>query len=671
MSYARNLARLARTGAPTVDTAQALRDMPIYGGLYPERVETLGALAAGDGGGGAWRWDPDSTADDNTGTVLLPTGHVGAGRWVRDYSGAINARWFGFLPAQSPADNDVAIASALAAGNVFVPAGAYSISRRAEIPENGRTLFGEVASTVLIQTGTDEHCDVIYACGLSDVTVRDLACRPGTTSDNYGCGVHLEQCARGLVLRVTTTQHRKGAVRFTDCTDSTITFCQAHDSVVNPEVDSHIQAGVDFYLANNCKNCRIVFNSSNQGCGTGAAVQTRSDVTPEVATDNIIAGNTIEKAPIYGIMAYAAGYNIDDLSRIIIANNTIDTVYGNIESGSTGTKPFGTGIYVKTSEDTLVIGNTIRNVCVNTDTFNLSQGCIGTQTGGDCSIIGNICVASVREGIDIKGYLAQRTDTVTMVANNRVINAGRNGINCSNWRNVSITGNVIKGAAVHGVNLDSASENLDEIAHVAENTIFAPALHGVAVQGGKDITVQDNTIVRPGGAGIAATDAARLEHVAIDNNKIRDATTFGIAMDVATVSGGRICNNIISSTGANLRVQAPVEVRHNQLADGTVSGAYAGKVALGASTTPAVIAHTLYEATEGQSVTAFASGNIGDRIVITASGACVTLVHSDTTLFLNARVNYTMGIGDSIDLYCDAISAGTRRWRELSRTVRA
>ena len=88
MSYARNLARLARTGAPTVETAQALRDMPIYGGLYPKRVQTLGALAAGDGGGLAYRWDAESTADDLIGAALLPAGHVGAGRFLaqhRDY----------------------------------------------------------------------------------------------------------------------------------------------------------------------------------------------------------------------------------------------------------------------------------------------------------------------------------------------------------------------------------------------------------------------------------------------------------------------------------------------------------------------------------------------------------------------------------------------------------
>jgi hypothetical protein len=80
----------------TVDTAQNLRDLTIYNGLYPECVVTLGALTAGDGGGGSWRLDAASVANDNIGTVLLPTGHTGAGRWVRlCEQGYAHVDWFG------------------------------------------------------------------------------------------------------------------------------------------------------------------------------------------------------------------------------------------------------------------------------------------------------------------------------------------------------------------------------------------------------------------------------------------------------------------------------------------------------------------------------------------------------------------------------------------------
>jgi hypothetical protein len=62
---------------------------------------TLGALEAGDGGGGVWYWDGASTEVDNLGIVLLPTGHTGAGRRVRKYLERLMPEWFGGNTAQA------------------------------------------------------------------------------------------------------------------------------------------------------------------------------------------------------------------------------------------------------------------------------------------------------------------------------------------------------------------------------------------------------------------------------------------------------------------------------------------------------------------------------------------------------------------------------------------
>ena len=157
MSYARNLARLARTGAPTVDTAQALRDMPIYGGLYPERVETIGALADGDGGGGAWRWDPDGTADDNLGTVLLPTGHVGPGRWVALPRPIYAAEQFGVVSdGAAGTDNHDAIQAAMdwvsANGGGTIAFRGVTRVRGQMAPRSHVTLLGVSPEAEIIQT---------------------------------------------------------------------------------------------------------------------------------------------------------------------------------------------------------------------------------------------------------------------------------------------------------------------------------------------------------------------------------------------------------------------------------------------------------------------------------------------------------------------------------------
>ncbi len=48
----------------------------------------------GDGGGGTFCWDPTSTAADNGGTIIAPTG-IATGRWKRQFSGPLDVLMFG------------------------------------------------------------------------------------------------------------------------------------------------------------------------------------------------------------------------------------------------------------------------------------------------------------------------------------------------------------------------------------------------------------------------------------------------------------------------------------------------------------------------------------------------------------------------------------------------
>ena len=81
MSYARNLARIARTGAPSVDSMQELRNLPIYDGLYPEVVIVTGHTTKGDGGGGVFNiitGKPPGTYTDDNGTTVVFAGGDGS-----------------------------------------------------------------------------------------------------------------------------------------------------------------------------------------------------------------------------------------------------------------------------------------------------------------------------------------------------------------------------------------------------------------------------------------------------------------------------------------------------------------------------------------------------------------------------------------------------------------
>lgn len=60
-----------------------------------QSVVTRGFSANGDGGGATWIWDALSSATDNTGTIVNPTGNGGAGRWKRVFAGPVHSKWFG------------------------------------------------------------------------------------------------------------------------------------------------------------------------------------------------------------------------------------------------------------------------------------------------------------------------------------------------------------------------------------------------------------------------------------------------------------------------------------------------------------------------------------------------------------------------------------------------
>ena len=74
----------------TVETAARLLELPAATLHAGDVAQVLGRLVPGDG---SWlyRWDPNSTAGPNGGTVLAPAGMPAAERWMRAAS-AYSAR---------------------------------------------------------------------------------------------------------------------------------------------------------------------------------------------------------------------------------------------------------------------------------------------------------------------------------------------------------------------------------------------------------------------------------------------------------------------------------------------------------------------------------------------------------------------------------------------------
>lgn len=136
-------------GTPTVQvkTIADLAALPI-----PSISNRLTALVTGrttenDGAGGIFFYDSASVANTNLGTIFKPNG--ANGRWIREYSGAVNIKWFG---ADGSGDDSVAIqnagdtASVSGNGEVFVPGGEFTAD---VVVSTNVTWTGTVGASVL------------------------------------------------------------------------------------------------------------------------------------------------------------------------------------------------------------------------------------------------------------------------------------------------------------------------------------------------------------------------------------------------------------------------------------------------------------------------------------------------------------------------------------------
>lgn len=187
-------ALLAATGTTkvlgTVADLRSLEDMASY-----SLVATLGAVSAGDGGGGLWRWKSDSSANDNTATVVLPTGHSGSGRWLRVFDGlSISVRCFGATGNLSD-DQTASVQAAILYGlannvEIVFPAGVYRVTSGFEISVEYKRnlclkgpgtpqLYNNIASdkaAVILLDSTDPSSYFMRVVGRNGaLTVQNLA----------------------------------------------------------------------------------------------------------------------------------------------------------------------------------------------------------------------------------------------------------------------------------------------------------------------------------------------------------------------------------------------------------------------------------------------------------------------------------------------------------------
>lgn len=154
----------------------------------------------GDGGGGEFYWadgESPGTYADNGGTVIVPTGGDGSAAWVRNFSGAIVASWFGFKDLDSTLAAQRLIDSAggrtinwedlgfpyqfgsvtVSAAQVWTGTGTLDISGTVTVTTSGFSVLGMPninfadADLFLIPQNTDEFelsgCRIVRTAGVA------------------------------------------------------------------------------------------------------------------------------------------------------------------------------------------------------------------------------------------------------------------------------------------------------------------------------------------------------------------------------------------------------------------------------------------------------------------------------------------------------------------------
>jgi len=146
----------------TVDTVADLLTLDVT----VETVRVLGYTADSDGGEGVFVYDASRSGENDSGTVF--------DGWVRQYSGAVNVRWFGV------SGTDIT-STALKIQNivddfkkVYLPEGTYFVNTAIVLASN-REFYGDDENTIIkIIDSADAQCSGVVVKDASYTTVRNI-----------------------------------------------------------------------------------------------------------------------------------------------------------------------------------------------------------------------------------------------------------------------------------------------------------------------------------------------------------------------------------------------------------------------------------------------------------------------------------------------------------------
>jgi hypothetical protein len=494
-------------------------------------IQLLGFHTKGDGGGGVFYWDATKDkSEHNGGTIIDPSiaglvanweytqnlyfspAAIGQGCWVREYSGAVDVKWFG-AKGDGVADDTNSIQKTLnTAKTSYIPSGNYNIKGNTLEVDSDKTIYGDgdlskIISDSSLRDGTpnDEmirNSDQVN--GNSNILIKNLwIFGDRSNSTNQYNGIDFVKCKDIKIHNVTFEDHGTG-LWLVGGSDIDVRDCTFLRTIAN-------KAGLVTDLSEKVTRLSII------GCFFNGAENEAIDINGAVE------------------------------GLLITSNTFFNNHIGNDDSGATGNEEvidIGDG-YTNSITDVVIADNLFSLNSVTKSAIWLKQG---TKRA---TITGNV----IRNGKDGAGStytnaLIMLSRVSNVVVSNNHISEGDCGI-CvtdddghSESEGIIITNNHIQEMRYDGITIDATSARA---VNISNNILYGVTAtgEGISVTAAKNIRLVSNEVYDFDSDAISV--GAGSLYPTITSNTLRNCGGSGVVMNAANFNISE--NTIISCAG--------------------------------------------------------------------------------------------------------------------------
>jgi nitrous oxidase accessory protein NosD len=551
-------------------------------------IQLLGFHTKGDGGGGVFYWDSSKNkSEHNGGTVIDPdkaglvanwastqalyfTPEVtGQGCWVREYSGAVNVKWFG-AKGDGVSDDTNAIQASLnsSAVKVYMPYGIYFINTSSiTVPDNS-FITGDGNSTKITcdaSTRSDptiplfsvgSNCTVknIHIDGDRDNAIQEIRSifiddgNSGLLLDNvilsnHGVGVQTGYCNNVIIANCLFSN---GSSKVHLVTSGTVDGYTEDVKLVNCYLGTTLEESID---VNKKTRGLVVDSCSFFNSHTGGDVDGTESIDIGSASDCFDV--TVSNNRFNGNLACDAFIWIKQgSSNVSVTGNVVKNLK---TSGGSG------AIRISNSKDINIESNTVLNSTIGV----LFQERSSTVKTERVCITGNSFSGMTSDGFAMYAHTTPPSDIVVSDNHFDGTLSGGEGINIDQCDGLIFDSNTVVGFTGDGLQISPNALNLK-----INNNIVSECSDGITCLS-PQASITNNTVLNNGGFGIRAT----AEKLIVNGNTSKENSSSGILLTGA--NNCIITNNVSTNNGTEgllvLTDSSNVIVTSNQLSGNTGS----------------------------------------------------------------------------------------------------